>query len=403
MSPVPTVRLRIYPDDCDAYGHVNQAAFLRMVERARWEAIPLGPGTDVFTRAAAWPAIRRASVEYYEPAFPGELLRFDLVLTHLGRTSFSMHQTVRREAGGAIIAAGQFVGVCIDHHGRPTPIPEAMTQFLGVRPSTPGGEVRHFVVRGAATAVDVEGDGQAVLFVHGFPFDRTMWRAQLTNLGGFSRIAPDLRGFGLTDPPPERWTLADYADDLVWILDQVGVERTVVCGLSMGGYIAFELWRRHRKRICGLILASTRPEPDTAEGKKRRDEMIELVRRSGPGAVVDAMLPKLLAPATLDGQPQIAAHVRTMIADSSASGMMSAIVAMRERSDSTPLLSSIDVPTLVVAGAADALIPADAQRALAHAITNAQFESVPDAGHLAPLEQPDRFNRTVAAFLNSMR
>src|SRR5258708_4439803 len=141
MSPVPTVRFRIYPDDCDAYGHVNQAAFLRLFERARWEALALGPGIDAFTRAGAWPAIRRATVEYYEPAFPGEVLRFDMALTHLGRTSFSLYQRARREVDGAVVAAGQLVAVCIDGAGRPTPVPEALSQFLGDRPSTPGGDI----------------------------------------------------------------------------------------------------------------------------------------------------------------------------------------------------------------------------------------------------------------------
>jgi YbgC/YbaW family acyl-CoA thioester hydrolase len=100
MGRAPIVHLRLYPDDCDAYGHVNQAAFLRLFERARWEALATGPGTDAFTRAGAWPAIRHASVEYHAPAFAGERLAFQIALTHLGRTSMSLHQLARREGGG---------------------------------------------------------------------------------------------------------------------------------------------------------------------------------------------------------------------------------------------------------------------------------------------------------------
>jgi 3-oxoadipate enol-lactonase len=239
--------------------------------------------------------------------------------------------------------------------------------------------------------------------IHGFPLDRTMWRAQVTHLRGFARIAPDLRGFGLSDPPPENWTLADHADDLASILDELKVGQAVVCGLSMGGYIAFELWRRHRSRVRGLVLADTRAEAETQEGKGRRAEMLDLVRRSGPGAVADVMLPMLLGPATLKTDPQVAAHIRTMIADSSPGGLAAAVRAMRDRSASNGILSTIDVPTLVVAGAEDGMIPVDAQRALAEAIPGARFESIPLAGHLAPLEQPQVFNRVVAAFLDGMK
>ena len=133
MSLVPTVRCRIYPDDCDAYGHVNQAAFLRLLERARWEALARGPGTDVFSRAGAWPAMRKMSVEYFAPAFPGDLLRFDLSLIHHGRTSFSLHQAVRRDADGTLIAAGQFLMICVDQRGQPVPVPEPFAEFLGAR------------------------------------------------------------------------------------------------------------------------------------------------------------------------------------------------------------------------------------------------------------------------------
>ncbi len=398
MGRAPIIQLRVYSDDCDAYGHVNQAAFLRLFERARWELLANGPGTDVFTRVGSWPAIRRASVEYYAPVFPGELLAFDLALTHLGRTSMSLHQLARREKDGALVAAGHFLAICIDEQGRPVPVPEALREFFGIRPAIAGDPVRQIIVRGALFAVETGGDGDAVLFIHGFPFDRTMWRFQVAGLAGLQRVAPDLRGFGLSDPVPGKWTLADHADDLAALLDEMGIARAVVCGLSMGGYIAFELWRRHRKRIRALVLADTRAEAESGEGRTQRDATIDLVRKRGSAALVESMTIKVLAPATLQAQSQIVGQVRTMIADTTTDGMIAALIAMRDRADSADLLGSIDVPALVVAGAEDAVLSLDAKRALAGRISGAELAIIPGAGHLAPLEQPDAFNRILAAF-----
>ena len=182
----------------------------------------------------------------------------------------------------------------------------------------------------------------------------------------------------------------------------MGVGQSVVCGLSMGGYIAFEFWRRRRDRIRALILANTRADADPPDGKKRRDEMIDMIARAGPEAVVDVMLPRLLAPGTSASEPRAVGRVRTMIRDCSAAGLVAAVAAMRDRPDSTYLLPEIDVPTLVVAGAEDALIPVDSQVALSTTIRGAKLEVVPGAGHLTPLERPAEFNRVVGAFLESL-
>jgi len=403
MARLPTVDLRIYPDDGDSYGHVNQAAFLRLFERARWEVLARGPGTDVFARSGAWPAIRRAAVEYYAPAFPGDLLSFDLSLTHLGRTSMSMHQLVRRSADGALVAAGHFVAVCIDARGRPVPVPDEVKEFFGIRPATPEDSVRQLVVRGGIATFESQGDGAAVLFVHGFPLDRTMWRAQVVGLAGWGRVAPDLRGFGLSDPPPGPWTIADHADDLAVFLDELRIEQAVVCGLSMGGYVVLELARRHGSKIRGLVLANTRAEADSPDAKRARDGTIEAVRARGSAALTESMLPKLLAPSTVATRPEVVGHLRSMIAETRPEGATAALAAMRDRFDASELLSEIRVPALVVVGAEDAIIPPQTQIDLARRIPGARLEVVPGAGHLTPLEQPEAFNRLLADFLESVR
>jgi YbgC/YbaW family acyl-CoA thioester hydrolase len=131
------IDLTVYPDECDAFGHLNQASFLALFERARWEMLARGPGMDVFTRHGAWPAVRKASVEYLAAAFPGDVLRFHLELAHHGRTSFTLRQSARRVRDDGLIATAEFLFVCVDDSGRPTAVPAEFTRF--VTPDPAGG------------------------------------------------------------------------------------------------------------------------------------------------------------------------------------------------------------------------------------------------------------------------
>lgn len=173
-----------------------------------------------------------------------------------------------------------------------------MTPGTGPVPSAartgPLADPRHIVVNGVRLAYDDLGDGPAILFVHGFLLDRTMWRHQVLALDGWRRIAPDLRGMGLSEAPEHPYGVSVYADDLARLLDALDVERTVVCGLSLGGYVAFELVRRYRERVAALVDLDARAEPDTAERKARRDEMISRVRDDDVGAVLDELAPTYL-------------------------------------------------------------------------------------------------------------
>jgi YbgC/YbaW family acyl-CoA thioester hydrolase len=132
LSPFPAVELLVYPDDCDSFGHVNQATFLRLFEHARWQAVASGPGLDIFTRSDAWPAVRKTTIEYHAGAFPGDRLWFDTEKTHVGRTSFSMHQTARRKSDDTLVAEAEFVFVCVKRDGTPTPVPGEIARFLAV-------------------------------------------------------------------------------------------------------------------------------------------------------------------------------------------------------------------------------------------------------------------------------
>src|SRR5256886_1761281 len=192
MTAFPTVELTVYPYDCDAFGHLNQAALLTLLERARWEALARGPGMDLFDRNGVWPAARKAVIEYKAGASPRDVLRIETTVVHRGTTSLTLRHVVRRVADDALIAEAEIVFVCVDRLGRATPLPEEIARLL--RPPTSGSHQPIRVTVGAAElGVEVRGDGPPILLVHGFPFDRTMWRHQLAALPRWQRIAPDLR------------------------------------------------------------------------------------------------------------------------------------------------------------------------------------------------------------------
>jgi len=402
VSALPTVDLTVYPFECDAFGHLNEASFLALFERARWDALAKGPGMDLFKRNHVWPAVRKATVDYRAAAFPGDVLSVETVLTDRGTTSFTMQHVAKRHSDGVLIAEAALVFVCIDRVGRPTPIPEEVSRALGGPRGTARDPLR-VAADGAELAVEVRGEGAPVVFIHGFPFDRTMWRHQLAGFSRWKRIALDLRGAGASSAPAEGYSVARYADDVVQVLDALGIDRAVVCGLSLGGYILFDLLRRHAGRIRAAVLCNTKATADSPEARRGRDEMAALAEREGVGAVAERLLPQLLAPATVAAQPDVVTHLRDMIGRTPLPGLVGALRALRDRPDSTPMLDSIRVPVLAVAGAEDKIAPVDVMRAMAAAIPGAQFAVIPAAGHLAPLEQPLATSRVVADFLDAVR
>lgn len=399
---LPEIDLVVYPDECDAFGHLNQASFLSLFERARWEMLSRGPGMDVFTRAGAWPALRKTVIDYRAAAFPGDVLRFQQTLTHHGRTSFTMRQTARRVRDDTLIASAEFVFVCIDREGKPLPVPPEFSEYMNARRVLEG-ETQRLTVHGVNLAVEVRGEGPAILLVHGYPLDRTIWRDQIDALEGFRRIAPDLRGMGQSDAPDLGYGMALYAADLAGLLDALGVDQVVLCGLSMGGYVALEFLRQWRSRVRGLVLMDTRAEADSPEVRRARDAAAATARERGSGAVADTMLPKMLGPATMNGRPEIVERVRALMAATPVAGMVGALAAMRDRAGSESLLPTLaGIPTLVLVGAADILTPPDQARAMAEAIPGARLAIIPGAGHLPPVEQPAATTESLREFLHSL-
>ncbi len=234
-----------------------------------------------------------------------------------------------------------------------------------------------------------------LLLIHAFPIDGRMWRRQVDALGaGFTVAAPDLPGFGASPEVGPVLSMGSAAAACLQALDAAGLERSVVCGLSMGGYVAFELWRMARQRIAGLVLANTRSQEDAPEGAAGRRALAARLRSEGSDFLV-AEPPPLLSPGAT---PELRALVSGWIADQPAASIAAAAMGMAERRDSTPDLSAIDVPTLVITSDADTLIPAEVSAEMAEHIPGADLLVIPGAGHLSNLEAPAIFTEALQRF-----
>ncbi len=397
----PEIDLTVYPDECDAYGHLNQASFIALFERARWEVLARGPGMDFFTRLGLWPVVRKSVVEYHAPAFPGDVLRFSQLLVHLGRTSFTLRQTVRRLRDDALLATAELVFVCVNRQGAPVPVPEALPQVLAERPLP--GNLRRVAVNGVNLAVDVRGQGPAILFIHGFPLDHATWEYPVAHLEGWMRVAPDLRGMGQSDAPDLGYSMATYAQDLLALLTALGVDKAVVCGHSMGGYVAFEMARLAREKIRALVLVGTRAEADSPEMRKARDASIAQAREGGAEAIATSLLPRLISDQSREGKPQLAERVHRIMAGTPVAGLIGAIGAMRDRPDSLPLLRSLDrLPALVLVGDEDVLSPVDRSQAMVDALPHGSLSIVAGAGHLPAMERPEITVALLSRFLATL-
>jgi 3-oxoadipate enol-lactonase len=261
--------------------------------------------------------------------------------------------------------------------------------------------IQRRMVRGTRLAFVDRGRGTPVLLIHGFPLDHTMWDPQVEALAAGHRVlVPDLRGFGQSETGGEKTTMEELADDLAGVLNELGVdEPVVVCGLSMGGYVVFQFWRRYADRVRGLILCDTRAAPDSAEAASARLLTADRVLREGPAFLARSMLPKLLAASTFRREPALVEAIRVAIERADPRGVAAASRGMAERPDVTGLLPCINCPTLVVVGAEDAISPPAEMRAMAAAIPASRFVEIAAAGHMSPMEQPDEVSAAMGDFL----
>ncbi|HEY3357103.1 MAG TPA: alpha/beta fold hydrolase [Polyangia bacterium] len=245
-------------------------------------------------------------------------------------------------------------------------------------------------------AYEEEGRGDPLLLLHGFPLGRWIWDAQRRALAARWRvITPDLRGQGDSEVTDGPYDMGLLADDVMRLCDALGLDRVVLGGLSLGGYVAFEIWRRYPARVRALLLCDTRAKPDDRGERVIRQSSAETALKKGTEAVVAAMLPKLLGRTTLSTRPELCDAVRARLVATDPRGVAATLLGMMDRPDSTPTLPTITVPTLIVVGTEDALTGPAVAREMAEAIPNARIAEIDQAGHLTPVEQPEA---TTAAF-----
>ena len=239
---------------------------------------------------------------------------------------------------------------------------------------------------------------QTLVLVHAFPLGAAMWDPQRTAAPGWRIVTPSLPGFD-GRPLLADNTMAAYTRDLLDMLDEQGIERAIFGGLSLGGYVLFELLRQAPERVAGLILADTRTSTDTAERLVARRRSIERARSGGAPAIADDMLPGILGPTTQASRPGVVAQVRRLIEAQPAETIVAGLQAIMTRVDSAAVLPSVAVPTTIIVGDEDVITPPSDAEFMHRLIDGATLVTIPGAGHMANLETPDAFNVAMHALL----
>jgi len=254
-------------------------------------------------------------------------------------------------------------------------------------------------------AYTIEGEGTPIVLIHGHPFDHTMWAPQLAAFSGrYKVIAPDLRGYGKSPLPDAAMTIFDdYATDVLGLMDTLGVDSFHLGGLSMGGQIIMEIFRQAPQRVKSLIFADTFAGLDTPEAKEARNNAATKLENEGMVGYADEVISKMIAPAHVKSQPEVAEHVLKMMKATLPLGAATAMRARSERIDYLNIvLPEIDVPTLVIVGREDEFTPVAKAEELQSHLQNCKLVIIDDSGHMPNLEQPEEFNKAVLDFLDSL-
>lgn len=260
-------------------------------------------------------------------------------------------------------------------------------------------------INGAALHITDSGNptGVPVLFVHGFPFSSAMWDAQLEAASRrYRTIAYDIRGMGNSEVGDGQYTIEGHVDDLLGVLDHLGIAKAVVVGLSMGGYIALRALERNPERFLAAVLCDTRSEADDNAGRVKRAAGAASVKRDGAAAFAESFVPAVFAPESLRTKPEAVKLIREIISTTSPLSIAGHLIAMAARTDTTDSLASIAVPTLIMVGEKDAVTPPAAARALHERMPKSELHIVPGAAHMSNLENPEFFNARLMEFLEQV-
>ena len=249
----------------------------------------------------------------------------------------------------------------------------------------------------------VQGNGPTLVLLHPYPTIHRFWQPLAARLAeDYRLLMPDLRAHGASSPGTGPATMEKHAADLVRLCDQEGIKQAIFFGVSIGGYILFEFWRRNRERIRALVLSDTKAQSDSPEARTSRLNLASEVENKGPDDYLDSMIQKLLGESTRRNRPDVVKQAREMMGEMKVAGIAAALRGMAVRADSVSTLSSINVPVLAMVGEEDTLTPSSDTELIHKGIKGSQFARVPAAGHYAPFEQPAAVLDSVLGFLQKL-
>jgi pimeloyl-ACP methyl ester carboxylesterase len=261
------------------------------------------------------------------------------------------------------------------------------------------------LINGITIGFDDTGNGRdVVVFVHGHPFNRSMWQPQLAAVqaAGWRSVVPDLRGYGESSVVPGKTTLDVFAADIAALLDHLGIERVVLVGLSMGGQIVMEFARQFPERLRGIVLAATFPQAETDEGKQIRSAMADRLLREGMNGYADEVLPKMLAARSIERLPAVAEHVSAMMKGTNPKGAAAAVRGRAERPSYEATLASVLVPGLIVVGSADAFTTRQDAVQMHALVARSELVWMDGIGHMPNLESSEPFNAALTRLLGQL-
>jgi len=259
-------------------------------------------------------------------------------------------------------------------------------------------------INGISLSYEDVGSGPAIVLLHGFPLNRKMWDPQRDALisAGFRLITPDLRGFGESDAPEGSYTMSLLADDIVSLMDHLGVRQAVLGGMSMGGYVLFNLLERYRDRASAACFITTRSTVDDDSVKSGRLALLDTAEKYGAAVVAELSAPSLFADATAREKPELVRGLCEMMVSVDMRGVKGALMAMLERKDYTSLLGGFNLPSLVIGAEQDNTVRREDTRLLVEGLPDCEMCMIPGAGHMANLEQPSAFNECLINFLGKI-
>ena len=252
-------------------------------------------------------------------------------------------------------------------------------------------------------AYDDAGSGTPILFIHGYPMNRKLWNGQITALAEASRVLTlDLRGHGDSEQTPGPYSMELFADDCKEFLDALGIQKAVICGLSMGGYVCMAFYRKYAARVAGIVLTATRPAADSPAARENREIAINQVTTQGPTPIVEGMAERLLSPYSLANHPEMVEKTRLMMEGISTQTIVADLRALKARRDSTDLLQHITVPVCIIHGEDDRIVPVSEAHEMQKGVRQSRIHVFTHAGHVPNLEQTALFNQTVHQFLSAL-